>query len=230
VLNAFELMKNMIAAGASGVHFEDQLAAVKKCGHMGGKVLVPTAEAVQKLVAARLASDVMGVPTLVLARTDAEAANLLTSDVDDNDQPFLTGERTAEGFYRVKNGLEQAISRGLAYAPYATWSGARPRRRIWGFAREFAQAVLEQNPNKLLGLQLLAVLQLEEEPGRRDHRQVPGRARGHGLQVPVHHARRFRLDGDHRRQVLDHRNGRIHGIGPVQAGRRVIPTLSPVRI
>ena len=119
VLNAFELMKNMIVAGAAGVHFEDQLAAVKKCGHMGGKVLVPTQEAVEKLIAARLAADVMGVPTLVLARTDSEAANLLTNDVDPNDQPFLTGERTSEGFYRVKNGLEQAISRGLAYAPYA---------------------------------------------------------------------------------------------------------------
>jgi isocitrate lyase len=107
VLNAFELMKNMITAGAAGVHFEDQLAAVKKCGHMGGKVLVPTSEAVEKLVSARFAADVMGVPTVILARTDAEAANLITSNHDANDQPFLTGERTAEGFYRVKNGLEQ---------------------------------------------------------------------------------------------------------------------------
>ena len=119
VLNAFELMKNMIAAGAAGVHFEDQLAAVKKCGHMGGKVLVPTREACEKLIAARFAADVLGVPTIVLARTDAEAANLITSDHDANDKPFLTGERTSEGFYRVKNGLEQAISRGVAYAPYA---------------------------------------------------------------------------------------------------------------
>src|SRR5918911_1238529 len=112
VLNAYELMRAMIEAGAAGVHFEDQLASVKKCGHMGGKVLVPTQEAVQKLVAARLAADVMGTPTLVIARTDAEAADLVTSDVDENDKPFLTGERTAEGFYRVKNGLDQAISRG----------------------------------------------------------------------------------------------------------------------
>ena len=119
VLNAFELMKAMIEAGAAGVHFEDQLAAVKKCGHMGGKVLVPTQEAIEKLIAARFAADVMGVPTIVLARTDAEAANLITSNHDANDQPFLTGERTQEGFYRVKNGLEQAISRGVAYAPYA---------------------------------------------------------------------------------------------------------------
>ena len=119
VLNAFELMKNMISAGAAGVHFEDQLAAAKKCGHMGGKVLVPTREACEKLISARFAADVMGVPTLILARTDAEAANLITSDYDENDKPFLTGERTQEGFFRVKNGLEQSISRGVAYAPYA---------------------------------------------------------------------------------------------------------------
>jgi len=150
VLNAFELMKNMIAAGAAGVHYEDQLAAVKKCGHMGGKVLVPTQEAVQKLIAARLAADVCNVPTLLLARTDAEAANLLTSDVDLNDKPFLTGERTAEGFYCVRNGLEQAISRGVAYAPYADLVWCETGTPDLGFAREFAQAVLAQNPNKLL--------------------------------------------------------------------------------
>ncbi|MCU7853722.1 MAG: isocitrate lyase [Candidatus Thiodiazotropha sp. (ex Monitilora ramsayi)] len=150
VLNAFELMKNMISAGAAGVHYEDQLAAVKKCGHMGGKVLVPTQEAVQKLIAARLAADVMGVPTLVLARTDSEAANLLTSDVDPNDKPFLTGGRTSEGFYQVKNGLEQAISRGLAYAPYADLVWCETGTPDLGFAREFAQAVLAENPNKLL--------------------------------------------------------------------------------
>ncbi len=150
VLNAFELMKNMIAAGAAGVHFEDQLAAVKKCGHMGGKVLVPTFEAVQKLISARLAADVMGVPTIVLARTDAEAANLLTSDVDENDRPFCTGERTAEGFYRVKNGLEQSISRGVAYAPYADLVWCETGKPDIGFAREFAQAVLAENPAQLL--------------------------------------------------------------------------------
>jgi len=119
VLNAYELMKGMIEAGAAGVHFEDQLAAVKKCGHMGGKVLVPTREAVQKLTAARLAADSMGVPTVLLARTDANAANLLTSDVDEYDAPFITGVRTTEGFYETRAGLEQAIARGLAYAPYA---------------------------------------------------------------------------------------------------------------
>jgi isocitrate lyase len=150
VLNAFELMKNMITAGAAGVHYEDQLAAVKKCGHMGGKVLVPTQEAVQKLTAARLAADVMGVPTLLLARTDAEAANLLTSDVDDNDRPFITGERTSEGFYRVKNGLEQAISRGVAYAPYADLVWCETGTPDLGFAREFAEAVREKNPGQLL--------------------------------------------------------------------------------
>ena len=150
VLNAFELMKNMIVAGAAGVHYEDQLAAVKKCGHMGGKVLVPTREAVEKLIAARFAADVMDVPTIVLARTDAEAANLLTSDCDDNDKPFLTGERTQEGFYRVRNGLEQAISRGVAYAPYADLVWCETGTPDLGFAREFAQAVQARVPGKLL--------------------------------------------------------------------------------
>ncbi|HIE77580.1 MAG TPA: isocitrate lyase [Candidatus Thioglobus sp.] len=150
VLNAFELMKNMIANGAAGAHFEDQLAAVKKCGHMGGKVLVPTKEAIEKLISARLAADVMGVPTVVLARTDAEAANLLTSDVDPNDKPFLTGERTSEGFYRVKNGLEQSISRGVAYAPYADLVWCETGKPDLGFAREFAQAVIAENPEQLL--------------------------------------------------------------------------------
>ena len=131
VLNAFELMKAMIEAGASGVHFEDQLASVKKCGHMGGKVLVPSREAVAKLTAARLAADVMGTPTVLLARTDAEAADLVTSDVDDNDKPFITGERTVEGFYRTRPGIEQSISRGLAYAPYATLCTLSTRARCW---------------------------------------------------------------------------------------------------
>src|SRR5437899_3311207 len=150
VLNAFELMKNMITAGAAAVHYEDQLAAVKKCGHMGGKVLVPTQEACEKLIAARFAADVMGVPTLILARTDAEAANLITSDHDANDKPFLTGERTQEGFYRVKNGLEQAISRGVAYAPYADLVWCETGVPDIGFAREFAQAVHKAVPGKLL--------------------------------------------------------------------------------
>jgi len=150
VLNAFELMKNMIANGASGVHFEDQLAAVKKCGHMGGKVLVPTMEAVQKLTAARLAADVMGVPTLLLARTDSEAANLITSDADPYDAQFLTGKRTPEGFYVTKPGLEQAISRGVAYAPYADLVWCETGKPDLGFAKEFADAVRAENPQQLL--------------------------------------------------------------------------------
>jgi isocitrate lyase len=150
VLNTFELMKAMIEAGAAGVHFEDQLASVKKCGHMGGKVLVPTQEAVQKLNAARLAADVMGVPTVLMARTDAEAANLITSDADENDKPFLTGERTAEGFYRVRNGYEQAVSRGLAYAPYADLVWCETGTPDLGFARRFAEAIRKVHPDKML--------------------------------------------------------------------------------
>jgi len=150
VLNAFELMKAMIRAGAAGVHFEDQLASVKKCGHMGGKVLVPTPEAVQKLIAARLAADVMGVPTIILARTDAEAADLLTSDIDDNDKPFCTGERTPEGFYRTKPGVAQSISRGLAYAPYADMVWCETGKPDLAFAKAFAEAIRKQFPGKLL--------------------------------------------------------------------------------
>ncbi|GFZ86752.1 isocitrate lyase [Dyella caseinilytica] len=150
VLNAFELMKAMIEAGASGVHFEDQLASVKKCGHMGGKVLVPTREAVDKLNAARLAADVLGVPTLLVARTDADAADLITSDIDDNDKPFTTGERTVEGFFRVRAGLEQAISRGLAYAPYADLVWCETSKPNLEEARQFAEAIHAKFPGKLL--------------------------------------------------------------------------------
>ena len=150
VLNAFELMKSMIEAGAAGVHFEDQLAAAKKCGHMGGKVLVPTREAVAKLNAARLASDVMGVPTVLLARTDAEAGDLVTSDIDANDKPFCTGERTVEGFFRTRNGLEQAISRGLAYAEYADLIWCETGKPDLAFAKAFADAIRAKFPGKLL--------------------------------------------------------------------------------
>lgn len=150
VLNAFELMKAMIEAGASGVHFEDQLASVKKCGHMGGKVLVPTREAVSKLVAARLAADVMGVPTILIARTDAEAADLVTSDVDENDRPFLTGERTQEGFFRTQPGLAQAISRGQAYAPYADLVWCETGKPDLAYAKAFAEAIHRQYPGKML--------------------------------------------------------------------------------
>ncbi len=178
VLNAFELMKAMIEAGAAGVHFEDQLASVKKCGHMGGKVLVPTREAVEKLVAARLAADVMGVPTLIVARTDAEAADLLTSDIDANDKPFFTGERTVEGFYKTRNGLDQAISRGLAYAPYADLVWCETGKPDLELRAQVRRGHPRQVPGQAAGLQLLAVLQLEEEPRRRHHRHVPEGARG----------------------------------------------------
>lgn len=150
VLNAFELMKAMIEAGAAGVHFEDQLASVKKCGHMGGKVLVPTAEAVQKLTAARLAADIMGVPTIVLARTDANAAALLTSDVDERDKQFVTGERTSEGFYVTNAGLDQAIDRALSYAPYADLLWCETAVPDLGEAKRFAEAIRGQYPDQLL--------------------------------------------------------------------------------
>ncbi|WP_026958115.1 isocitrate lyase [Aliagarivorans taiwanensis] len=150
VLNAFELMKSMIKAGAAGVHFEDQLASVKKCGHMGGKVLVPTQEAVQKLIAARFAADVADVPTLVIARTDANAADLLTSDVDPYDAEFITGERTSEGFYRVTPGIDQAISRGLAYAEYADLIWCETATPCLEEARKFADAIHAKFPNQLL--------------------------------------------------------------------------------
>ena len=150
VLNAHELMRAMIEAGAAGVHFEDQLASVKKCGHMGGKVLVPTQEHVQKLNAARLAADIMGVPTVLLARTDAEAADIVTSDVDANDKPFLTGERTPEGFYRTKKGFEQALSRGLAYAAYADMVWCETGTPDLEFARRFAEGVQKKYPGKML--------------------------------------------------------------------------------
>ncbi|MGN6481004.1 isocitrate lyase [Luteibacter sp.] len=150
VLNAYELMMHMIEAGAAGVHFEDQLASAKKCGHMGGKVLVPTQEAVQKLVAARLAADVAGVPTLIVARTDAMGAGLVTSDIDENDKAFLTGKRTVEGFYETRQGIEQAISRGLAYAPYADLIWCETSTPDMDEARRFAEAIHAEFPGKKL--------------------------------------------------------------------------------
>jgi len=149
-LNAFELMKAMIEAGAACVHFEDQLSSAKKCGHLGGKVLVPTTEAIQKLVAARLAADVMNVPTLIMARTDADSAHLLTSDIDPRDREFLTGERTPEGFFRIRGGIRSAIARGIAYAPYADLVWCETSKPDLNEAREFAEAVLAAHPNKLL--------------------------------------------------------------------------------
>ena len=150
VLNAYELMRSMIEAGAAGVHYEDQLASVKKCGHMGGKVLVPTQEAVQKLIAARLAADVLGVPTVLLARTDAEAADIVTTDVDENDKPFITGERTSEGFYRTRKGFDQALSRGLAYAEYADMVWCETGTPDLNFARRFAEGIRKKYPEKML--------------------------------------------------------------------------------
>jgi isocitrate lyase len=150
VLHTFELTKALIEAGAAGVHYEDQLASAKKCGHLGGKVLVPTREFIQKLVAARLAADVMGVPTILIARTDALNATLLTSDIDPYDQPFLTGERTYEGFYVVRNGIEAAIARGLAYAPYADLLWFETSAPDLNEARQFAEAIHKQFPGKLL--------------------------------------------------------------------------------
>jgi isocitrate lyase len=149
-LNAFELMRAFIEAGAAGVHFEDQLASEKKCGHLGGKVLVPTSQFIRTLAAARLAADVCDVPTIIVARTDADSATLVTSDVDERDHPFLTGERTAEGFFRVTGGLEAAIVRGLAYAPYADLIWCETSTPDLGEAREFAEAIHEQFPGKLL--------------------------------------------------------------------------------
>jgi isocitrate lyase len=149
-LNCFELMKGMIEAGAAGVHFEDQLSSEKKCGHLGGKVLLPTQTAVRNLIAARLAADVMGVPTLLVARTDANAADLITSDIDMNDASFITGERTAEGFFRTKAGLDQAIARGLAYAPYADLIWCETSEPSIEEARRFAEAIHEKFPGKML--------------------------------------------------------------------------------
>ncbi len=149
-LNAFELMKSMIEAGAAGVHFEDQLSSAKKCGHLGGKVLVPTQEAINKLVAARLAADVMNVPTILIARTDAEAANLITSDIDERDRKFIHGDRTNEGFFKVNNGLDQGISRGLSYAPYADLLWLETSHPDLEQAREFAKAIHAEFPSKML--------------------------------------------------------------------------------
>jgi isocitrate lyase len=150
VLNAFELMKAMIAAGAAGVHWEDQLASEKKCGHLGGKVLIPTGAHIRTLTAARLAADVAAVPSIIVARTDAESATLITSDVDERDQPFITGERTAEGFYRVRNGIESCIARGLAYAPYSDLLWMETSTPDLETARTFAEAVKAQHPDQML--------------------------------------------------------------------------------
>ena len=169
VLNAFELTKAMIEAGAAGVHFEDQLSSAKKCGHMGGKVLVPAREAVQKLVAARLAADVLNVPTIIVARTDADAAQLITSDCDPVDRPFLTADRTVEGFYRFHGGLEAAIARGLAYAPWADMVWCETSEPNVEDARRFAEAILEKFPGKLLAYNCSPSFHWE---GKLSHREI----------------------------------------------------------
>ena len=190
-LNAFELTKSLIEAGGAAVHFEDQLSSAKKCGHMGGKVVVPVREFVQKLIAARLAADVMDVPTLVIARTDANGARLLMSDVDHRDVPFLTGGRTSEGFYYYRGGIEAAIMRGLAYAPYADLIWCETSEPNLEEARRFAEGIHSQYPAQDAGLQLLAFLPLEDEAGRQDHREFPEGTGGDGLQVPVRDAGRL---------------------------------------
>ena len=170
-------MKAFIEAGAAGVHFEDQLSSEKKCGHLGGKVLVPTSQFVRTLVAARLAADVLDVPTILVARTDALSATLLTSDVDERDHEFLTGERTPEGFFRIKPGIEAPIARALAYAPYADLLWCETSTPDLDEAAQFAEAVHAKLPRQAPRVQLLAVVQLEEAPRRQDDRVLPARAR-----------------------------------------------------
>ncbi len=189
-LNAFELMKAMIEAGAAGVHFEDQLASAKKCGHMGGKVLVPTQEFVQKLIAARLAADVMGVPTVLVARTDADSAKLITSDADPRDREFITGQRTADGFLEFRGGLDAAIARGLAYAPYADMIWCETSEPNLEEARRFAEGIHREFPGKLLAYNCSPSFHWNGEAGWCDDRALPGRDCRDGLQVPVRDAGR----------------------------------------
>ena len=238
-LNSFELMKAMIEAGAAGVHFEDQLASEKKCGHLGGKVLVPTSQFVRTLAAARLAADVCDVPTLLVARTDALSANLLTSDADERDHRFLTGERTPEGYFRVEGGLESAIARGLAYAPYADLLWCETSTPDLEEARDFAAAIHEQFPGKLLAYNCSPSFNWRRHL---DDDEIAGFQRelgGHGLQVPVHHAgglpraqrsdvrarRRLRRRGHDRLRPapgagVRPRRGGLHGDAPPARGRR----------
>ena len=192
-LNAYELMRGMIEAGAAGVHYEDQLAAEKKCGHLGGKVLVPTSQFIRTLTAARLAADVLNVPTVLVARTDALSATLLTTDVDEHDAPFITGERTSEGFYTVKDGLEAAIARSLAYAPYADVLWFETSTPDLGEAKEFAAAIHERHPRKLLAYNCSPSFNWKQGALRRGDRRLPAAARRVGLPLPVHHARRLPL-------------------------------------
>ena len=188
-LNAFELMKAMIEAGASGVHFEDQLASEKKCGHLGGKVLVPTSQFIRTLTAARLAADVLDVPTVLVARTDALAATLLTTDVDERDAAFATGERTAEGFYTVRNGMDAAVARAVAYAPYADMLWCETSTPDLEEARVFAEAVHAEFPGKLLAYNCSPSFNWTQHLDESTIARVPEGARGDGVPVPVHHPR-----------------------------------------
>jgi isocitrate lyase len=219
-LNAFELMKSMIEAGAAGVHFEDQLASEKKCGHLGGKVLVPTSQFIRTLVAARLAADVLDVPTLLVARTDADSAQLITTDVDERDQPFLTGERTSEGFFRMKGGVEAAIARGVAYAPYADLVWMETSTPDLFQAKRFAEAVRREHPNKMLAYNCSPSFNWKKHLDDATIAQVPARARGDGLPLPVRHAGRLPqpqlLDVRARPGLLDRRHG---GVFEAPAGR-----------
>ena len=241
-LNAFEIMKAYIEAGAAGVHFEDQLASEKKCGHMGGKVLIPTAAHIRNLVAARLAADVMGVATLVVARTDAEAAKLITSDIDERDRPFVVpGERTAEGFYRLRNGLEPCIARAIAYAPYADLIWCETSKPDLDQARRFAEGVHRAYPGKMLAYNCSPSFNWRKHLDEATIAKFQRELGGDGLPLPVHHARRlppaeFRhvrarprlprpadggLCGAAGRGVR-RRGRRLHGDAPPARGRHVL--------
>ena len=218
-LNAFELTKALISAGAAAVHFEDQLSSAKKCGHMGGKVLVPTQDAINKLAAARLAADVMGVPTVIIARTDANAANLLQSDYDERDAKFLTGERTPDGFYGVHPGIEQAIDRGLSYAPYADLLWCETARPDIGEAERFAEAIHAEYPGKLLAYNCSPSFNWQANLGETELREFRERLAGlgykyqfitlagwHSLNLGMFElSRAYRADGMHAYSVMQQR-------------------------
>ncbi len=228
-LNAFELMKAMIEAGAACVHFEDQLSSAKKCGHLGGKVLVPTSEAIQKLVAARLAADVLGVPTLIMARTDADSAHLLTSDIDPRDREFITGERTPEGFFHIRGGLDSAIARGLAYAPYADLIWCETSEPDVEEARRFAEAIHAKYPGKLLAYNCSPSFNWKKNLDDRNHRHLPAGTGEDGIQIPVRHAGRIPCpEPEHVRTGARLQRQRYDGILP-PAGKRIQPG-SAVRI
>ncbi len=224
-LNAFELMKAMIEAGAAGVHFEDQVASEKKCGHMGGKVLVATGSFVRTLVAARLAADVMGVATVLVARTDADSAKLIMSDVDPRDREFiLKGERTAEGFFRLNGGLDCAIARALAYAPYADLLWCETSTPDLAEAKRFAEGVHARFPGKLLAYNCSPSFNWKKNLDDVDDRPLPARARGDGLQVPVRDPGRLpRPEPRHVRPgagLPRPRHGRVHGAAAAGVRRR----------